>query len=82
MECEGGCSMNCTVSCNAAAADCIGCSLDSVLKLAISQQQGVNQCTVQREVVEGTAAKLEAEGWQAYLDKMKTSKSEKKHSDK
>lgn len=38
--------------------------------------------TVQREVVEGKAAKLEAEGWQSYLDKMKTGKPDKKTSEK
>jgi hypothetical protein len=37
---------------------------------------------VQREVVEGKAAKLEAEGWQSYLEKMKSGKSEKKNSEK
>ena len=38
--------------------------------------------TVQREVVEGKAAKLEAEGWQSYLDKMKAGKTEKKAPEK
>ena len=48
--------------------------------VVLSVHVGATCCAsvVQREVVEGKAAKLEAEGWQAYLEKMKAGKPEKK----